>query len=161
LELDAGLHDLVALNLIDDRLCRCSIFVSFVSFVFFVVPILRRSRVQPVSVRFRNLATLSSGAARWIFDLTWISRIEYAIVATWLSFGSFCAFRAFRFVGSFDRAALGRRWRLARGRGDPQYGRLDGWIGSAAGGRRPRRGLAGCTSSTPATLSLSPAMACL
>ena len=72
----------------------------------FVVPNLPRSRLQPFSVRFRNLATLSSAAARWIFDLTWISRTIYAFPATWLSFGSFRIFRAFRLAGSCDRGAL-------------------------------------------------------
>ena len=110
--------------LMSDRL-HCSIFVCF---VFFVVPNLRRSRLQPVSVRFRNLATLSSAAARWIFDLTWISRTVYAIVATWISLGSFYIFRAFRFAGSCDRGALrgphSERLRLAAG--DPHPGPLVG-----------------------------------
>ena len=81
-----------ALKWLNDRRCHCSIFVCF---EFFVVPNLLRSSLEPISVRFGNLATLSSAAARWIFDLTWISRTVYAIVATWLSFGSFCVFRAF------------------------------------------------------------------
>ncbi len=50
----------------------------FVCFVCFVVPNLPRSGLQPSRVRSKNLATLSSAAARWIFDLTLVFKRIYA-----------------------------------------------------------------------------------
>ena len=67
-------HDLVA-PLVDDRQIDCSLFVCFVCFV---VPNLPRSGLQPCSVRSKNLATLSSAPARWVFDLTLIAKTIYA-----------------------------------------------------------------------------------
>jgi hypothetical protein len=87
----SGPHDPVA-PLVDDRQSHCSLFVCFVCFV---VPSLPRSGLQPCSVRFKNLATLSSAAPLLISDLTSICKIICAFPATWPLVGSFVIFRVF------------------------------------------------------------------